>query len=332
MSEQPPSHTVTARFVVVAPDGRRSAEWRVWTGRGIKATDELYLAPRARAGELKYSLHSDNYSQLGYLDRARDRLRPGDRHAIDRWETPTSEIAPYWIAALCIWFPESELRQLDSSSLSADVVEVPSADPGLARAVMVLVGTVEASLEGLDLIAVLDRGSGGKVALVHLPIAIDSKLVPALHARDASRIPLQIPGMESREPFTWEHVPGVDGSRLVIEFAPAKRDDLPELPPFRGTVLPWAEVPQQFRDLTIVCGLLVYGRGNSSRLYVDQRSRCDHHHLGRDAQDKCDELDRGYVDRIWGRLPTGESYRIISTGRVLEDAGIDPDNPQLPVS
>ncbi|BAD56234.1 hypothetical protein [Nocardia farcinica] len=339
MTEQPRKLTNTVRFVVVAPDGRRSAEWRVWTGEKKRVTDELYLAPRKRAGEFKYSLHSSNYSQLGYVERARDRLRPGDKHAIDRWQLSDAEVLPNLRVALCLWFPESELREVDCSSLSADVIEVPAAPVGRARAVMILVGTAEASLDGLDLVAVLDRASRGKVAIIHLPVDLDPSLVPALHAREAHRIPLQIPGIEAQEPFTWELVPGRDGTRLVVEFAPGERPPgLPPIPPFRGAVLPWNEIPEyfwtrfpaQYRAFNLACGLLIYGPDDTSRLYVDQRARCDHRHLGQECQDLCDAVDRGHVDAIWKPLPSRELHRIISTRAVLLEAGIDPDNPQLP--
>ncbi|WP_228801766.1 hypothetical protein [Nocardia puris] len=339
MTEQQCAPINTVRFVVVAPDGRRSAEWRVWTGSGKKVTDELYLTPRQRAGEFKYSLHSSNYAQLGYIQRARDALRPGDRHAIDRWETPQTPFLGAWRAALCLWFPESELREVPESSLSSTVVEIPAAPQGYATAVVVAIGTTAAKLDNLELVGVLDQASGGKIALIHLPVPLDPLLVPALHAREANRIPLQIPGFTPTEPFTWEVVPGKDGARLVVEFSPPERAaTLPPLPPFRGTVLPWADVPTgfwnlippEYREFNLACGILVYGPDNTSRLYVDQHARCDHTTLGAECQRVCDEVDRNRIDRIWKPLPTGELHRIISTRAVLEAAGIDPDNPQLP--
>ncbi len=293
MTEKARALINTVRFVVGAPDGRRSAEWRVWTGSGKKVTDELYLAPRQRAGEFKFSLHSNNYAQLGYIERAREALRPGDRHTIDRWELPQTTIIAHWRAALCIWFPESELRVVTGDSLSSSVIEIPAAPPGQATAVMAMIGTDAASAKALELVGVLDQASGGKIALVHLPIRIDPLLVPALQAREASQIPLQIPGFEPTEPFTWELIPGKEGHRLVVEFAPPQRGStLPSLPPFRGAVLPWAEVPTGFwnlipmpyRNFNLACGILVYGPDNTSRLYVDQHARCDRSTLGAAAR------------------------------------------------
>ncbi|SFN47645.1 hypothetical protein FEK33_17240 [Nocardia asteroides NBRC 15531] len=328
----------TVRFVVVAPDGRRSAEWRVWTGSGKKVTDELYMTPRARAGEFKFSLHSSNYAQLGHIEKARAAMRPGDQYATDRWEIPQVPIVGNWRAALCLWFPESELRQTPDGSLSSSVVKIPAAPPGQATAVIAAFGTATDSLDGLTVAGVLDQASGGKIALIHLPINIPPLLVPALHAREASRIPLQIPGFAPTEPFAWELVPGKDGGRLVVEFAPPERGAaLPPLPPLIGTVLPWTEVPVSFLDLlpepyrefSLACAILVYGPNGTSRLYVDQHARCDHTSLGAECQQLCDDVDRGHVDQIWQPLPTGELHRIISTRRVLEEAGIDPDNPVL---
>lgn len=337
MSDAAGRPSVVARFAITAPDGRRSAEWRVWTGKNRKVTDELYLAPRHRAAEFKYSLHSGRrsplgrYSQLAYLKPVRDRLRPGDKGAIDKWKPIEQEILPNWRVALCLQFQESELRALNDRPLTVSTIKVPSAAPGCAVNVLVLIGTAAASLDGLDTIAVLDQESGGKVAVVHLALPFDPAMTAALRARAASRIPLIIPGFDPAEPFDWVVVPGKNGSRLVIEYAVSPREGgaLPPLSPFRGTVLPWNEVPVEFRDMELVCGLLVYGPGSTSRLYVDQRARCDHSSLGLNAHHLCQIADSGRFDAGWGRLTTGESYTLLSTRRVLEEAGIDPDRPRF---
>src|SRR4051812_1092543 len=62
------------RFAVVSPDGRRSCEWRVWTG-SRKPTNEVYMAPRSMGGELKLSIHSDGWCQHGLTGGVRASLR-----------------------------------------------------------------------------------------------------------------------------------------------------------------------------------------------------------------------------------------------------------------
>ncbi|MFI6048401.1 hypothetical protein ACIA8C_42790 [Nocardia sp. NPDC051321] len=242
------------------------------------------------------------------------------------------EILPNWRVALCLQFPESELRALESQSIAADTIELPSVRAGFAVNVMVIVGTADASLDGLQLVAVLDQEAGRKVALVHLALPFDPAIVAALHAQDSARIPLIIAGVAPTEPFDWAVVPGTDGSRLVIEYAKPDRDPdaLPALPPFRGTVLAWNTGPQHLRHLELACGILVYKPADNSRLYVDQRSRCDHRRLGRNAQELCDAADLGQFDNRWSNLPSSEPYTILSTQRVLDEAGVDPNNPQLP--
>jgi len=78
---------VAYRFVVWAGDGRRSAQWRVWTGsRNNAPSDEVYIAPRSLGSEVKVSLHSDGTCLYRLTKEANPRARLGDRHALHRWD------------------------------------------------------------------------------------------------------------------------------------------------------------------------------------------------------------------------------------------------------
>lgn len=320
------SKTSVTRFVVRAQDGRRSAEWRVWTGKGNRVTDELYLAPRHRVSDFKYSLHSNGYSQYSFSKAIRDRLRPGDTYAIERWDRPDTEVFPGWHAAIVLQFPESEL--CDSAAPIDDVtVEIPAAPRGQTTFVSLMIGDPGASLTGLDLVAVLDRESGGQVAVVHQNLAIDVVRALEIKARQARQVPLVIPGVSQLDPYDWLVHAGRDGTRFVTEFAndhEGADQPLPPLPPFEGEVLRWDEGPADFRHLELACGLLVVPRRGAPKLFVDQRSRCDHSRLGVNARDLCNQARRGAFDSGWGRLSNGDVYTLLSTERVLDEAGIDP--------
>ncbi len=150
------------------------------------------ISLRGNAPESSFSLNSDNYAQLGYIERARDALRPGDRHAIDRWDLSQIPILGLWRAALGIWFPESELRLFPGGSLSSSVIEVPAAPPGEATAVMAIdrhrVGIGGRSrLGGRARSRIEPQDRTRAPPDPHRPL-----LVPALHAREASGI--AIPG------------------------------------------------------------------------------------------------------------------------------------------
>jgi hypothetical protein len=54
----------TLRFAVTAEDGRRSADWRVWTARN---SDDIYVAARQVVGDFKVSLHQSGSWQHGFI-------------------------------------------------------------------------------------------------------------------------------------------------------------------------------------------------------------------------------------------------------------------------
>jgi len=308
--------------------GRRSAEWRAWTGKEReRATDEVYAAPRRRIDEFKISLHSNGYAQYGFSERVRQSIRPGDRHALDRWQLSDVEVVPGWKPLLALQFADSQLLDEDTN-ITAKTVVVPSAPAGQTTSVLLLVGEPGSPPldNGPSLVGILDRASGGSVALVSTHTAYDaidqSGTVPAL----ASGISWKVPGLSQDDPHDWVLQAGSDGTRRVIELVRASHVQLqlPALLPYRGAVRMWSDAPVELQQLELACGILVCRQDGATELFVDQRSRCDHSRLGANAADLCDSHARGEADSGWGRLPNGTSYTILSTQRVPDE---DANNP-----
>ncbi|AFR48733.1 hypothetical protein KTR9_2096 [Gordonia sp. KTR9] len=328
MSNGGPRPANTLRFVVCAPDGRRSAVWRVWTGDKKRVTDEVYVAPRMRASEIKFSLHSSGYRQFGYTGKARERLRAGDRHSVAQWNRGAGIDVVGWDLCLVLMFADSELRSVPGA-LGDDVLRIPAGPEGIGTAVAILTAPLNTSTGGLESepLALLDRSIGeATVAVVVSYGPLDPALPLNLRSETNESIPLKIPGVVNPEPFDLRlgELPG-GGAPRAIEIA---RDDielLPALPPFAGEVLPWDECPDDaVRDRELACGLLVFGSDGRHRLYVDQRARCDHSRLGANAQDFINRVyENGSFDNGWGSIKTGERCTILSSRRVLADNGIE---------
>lgn len=317
------------RFYVQAPDGRCSAEWRVWTGTGNTVSNELYATPRNHADHFKFSLHSDGYSQFGFSKSVRDKLRPGDRGAIERWSGTKVEVLPGWRVLLTLQFPQSQLR-LPTKDFSPSSVAVPtSGRAGTTTFVMLAVGTHDARTAGLDLVGLLDRRDGQRVAAIvqTLPIDVEEKL--SLQTRLSQRIPLVVPGVVLAEPFDWMVDVLPDGTRAVTEFAAERTSlqPLPQLSGFRGNVYRWQDGPEELKHLDLACGAVVYRPNRHAELYVDQHSRCDHSELGRDGELLLRQIEGKRMDREWGMLADGSLYTLISTRTVLDFAGIDRGLP-----
>lgn len=321
----------TFRFAVCAADGRRSAVWRVWTGDKKRVTDEVYVAPRMRASEVKFSLHSSGYRQFGYTGKARERLRAGDRHAVAQWNRGEGLEVGGWDIGLVLMFADSELRSIPGE-LGDDVFRVPAGPEGIGTGIAVMTAPRGTMTDGLERepLALLDRSLGEATVAVVLSYGpLDPALPLSLRAQTNESIPLVIPGVVNPEPFDVRlgELPG-GGAPRAIEIARDDIDSLPALPPFTGEVLPWDECPDDaVRERQLACGLLVFGNGGRHRLYVDQRARCDHSRLGANAQKFIDRVyESGGFDNGWGVIETGERCTILSSRRVLADNGIEVDD------
>lgn len=317
--------TSVVRFFVQAPDGRRSAEWRVWTGKGNNISDELYATPRDRAEHFKFSLHSNGYSQFGFSASVRERLRPGDQDAIAKWKRSGSEIVPGWRASLVLQFPASQLRHPTEAPSKNAVAVHTDAVPGTTTFITLGVGGPGVQADGLDLVGLLDRRNGGHVAVIYQTLSIDVEDKLSIAARALGRIPLVIPGVALDQPFDWFVDCMRDGTRAVTEFSVEPTDEnapLPSLPGFTGQVRRWNHGPGEFRHLELACAVFVYRADGRTELFVDQHSRCDHSELGRDAGRLVRQVEDNNMDEEWGHLAGGDLYSLISTRRVLEEAGI----------
>ena len=291
----PVTPQTTVRFAVVADDGRRSAEWRLWTGKG-KPTDETYLAPRSRAGEMKVSLHASGYAQHGLTGPARDRLRAGDKHAFDRWET-SSAVAAGVTLAYVLRFYERELRRV--GGLRRDSVAVPAGvDDG--RIVLGIYiserRTTDADRRslGTSVYATLPRACGGEVLLAgsNLPPDTDG------YARDLAELRGQTvghPGWDwatrplKSDGFGWMHGESEStGVRVALELSSetivrifeegsALHDDR------FASLQHYRDLPGDIRPDIAVCGVLVVPQIGLPMLYFDDRARCDFVALKDDA-------------------------------------------------
>lgn len=305
-----PSGTVV-RFAVVASDGRRSSEWRVWTG-DKKPSDEVYIAPRSGGDRAKISLHKDGYSQHGPTKPTREGLRPEDRRAFDRWFKRV-EVLPGWRFGYVLGFADSELRD-DQPALPADVVVIPA--PPAEQLVLVTVFIVDApapaypDLTPLRQLVYLERRGGGAVAVCVLDVPHEQAWVDDAYA--ILRAPASVwslPQPFSREQdYAWAHGQAPDGTRRVLELAPrgtlkVRQGTLEDR--FPGEVRPWDELPVPERPDLDMCAVLQVPPGATPILYVDDRARCDHAHLADDAAALLSSLQRGQLDAGWDRLPDG---------------------------
>jgi len=119
------------RFAVGEP-GRRSTVWRLWANAG---TDDVYLASRQTAGEMKVSLHQsgDWRAQIVEPDRAKTvhfgaRSVEGGR-ILHRWRRPEPN-AVGWTHALTIVLPGDQLSGVPNDQVRWDDVRWLPA-PGL---------------------------------------------------------------------------------------------------------------------------------------------------------------------------------------------------------
>jgi hypothetical protein len=93
----------TLRVVVGTEFGPRSAVWRIWTQK-----NEVYVAPRSLAGEIKTSLHASGRWRHGFTDTARSPFVPAGDRAFYKWQRPP-EFVNGATLALRIIVPADEL-------------------------------------------------------------------------------------------------------------------------------------------------------------------------------------------------------------------------------
>jgi hypothetical protein len=321
-------HRTVCRFVVKSSDGRRSSEWRVWTGKEAgKPKDDVYLAPSTQVVDFKISLHpASGHGQYGLSDAVRAQARPGDRHALARWELATDEMFPGWTPWYVLQFPEQELVDLPLTSASSQVV-VDAPPPGSSLHVLVLISGPGVRLApDVPSIAELDRANGGCVALVPIVTPFDPGSLADAEQPHVGLTPWAIPGLRGEpEPFGWVVDAGLDGTRRSTEYNRSERDERePEplsLPEFPGVLMPWEEKPREIDDRGLLCALLIVPEVGEAELFIDFRARCNHQHLGGDARRLVEAARKGELDHGWSRLLNGDLCTGISMPRVFSELG-----------
>lgn len=304
------------RLAVVGSGGRRSSTWRIWTGSRYPS-DDIYIAPRGSKG-FKVTLHSDGYCQHGPTELLRKASRPEDRQAFDRW-TEGPEVAPGVRVAYGLLFLESQLRSY-SNALSAEVLEIPSAPNGYLRAILVClvdeaVGWTGLGLQGHIEVGKVTRKTRGPVIVLTAEVPGGHELLADARAltidpqqswatpqavNEDDRVAYYFPGASSY------FVPRV--LELTVDTPPSVRQGFLDAE-FKGTVHSWldrpiisAEEPNRFN----CCAVLIVPRWpGRPKLFIDDRSRCDHLHLADDANELFLAAREGRTDDGWNRLADG---------------------------
>lgn len=278
------------RFSVAAPDGRRSMPWRVWTG-DRRPSDEVYVAPRHMAGDLKFSAHISGYAQHGPTKRLRDKLSPDDREALWRTRLDTEGLR----VVLRLLFHNSELRPRSADTTEAAIGIRDDED---ALLLLLAIGPLSGALPpGWRLVGAVARTSEEPVLL----IAGSAPAAPQMlaEALEALRAPHQTWQLDVDWQYKAHAVVVLDGDEdgppLWAEFA-VDEEPAPRLPSslawFPGQVLTLADLPVPMPEDVEACAAVWIGDAGKTRLYVNEYARCDHEHLAFDVS----HLLRAFAD------------------------------------
>jgi hypothetical protein len=93
----------TLRFAVIQDGKVASSIWRVWKARN---KNDIYIAPRNIAGELKVSFHESGYAHLAVTKQSAARQGREIRPVIFKWQRPVLEADKIWPAASLLIAPE----------------------------------------------------------------------------------------------------------------------------------------------------------------------------------------------------------------------------------
>jgi hypothetical protein len=133
------------RWAVGSPSGARASVWRVWARR-----DEVYIAARGAASDMKISLHSSGRWRSAFTERHLQRpkplIPPGADRAFEKWIRP-AEFAPGWTRGFSIIVPTSEVVPCDVVIDSPDeVLWIAAPLEGWAVHFDILLSTPEAAI------------------------------------------------------------------------------------------------------------------------------------------------------------------------------------------
>lgn len=274
------------------------------------------------AGDLKFSAHLSGYAQIGPTQRMRTRLSADDRYALSR-----TQLDPvHGGVVLRLVFHRSELRprQADANELTIDLH-----DDEEALLLLVMVGPLPGDLpQGCRTVGSVARRSTEPVYLVAGPFEPGPRLL-----EEALEV-LNDPGQPWRLPVDWtydlhavlEVDDGSPGPPLLTEIA----DD--DLPPDRlpaplegcpGEVLLFDELPIPPPGGIDLCAAVWVDEAGQVRIYVNDRARCNHAHLGADvarlvAAFKESGPDQGWTPLEQHRVEGGGWITAVATRAALE--------------
>lgn len=327
-----PDASTVLRFSVVAEDGRRSSDWRIWTGSRGRPSDDTYLTPRSSGGLHKVSLHKDGYCQHGPESGLRRRLVEGTRGAFDRWDTGP-EVVPGWRVGYAIGFRDSELVRT-GEPLREDVLQQPG--PGGAEVLQVVVVIGEPGAEDwepedgpLRVIRRLERRSGGVVAVATLMGGLPQRIFDEardilVHSRDGRTFPMPL-ALDDR--FAWVYGDAGDDFHMALEIAVP---DAIRQNRFEGRVTTWRELPERLtppRNIDL-CAVLYVNPVGEAELYVnDDEQGCTHHDLVSSARATLGTLREGNTDGGWDALPEGGYVTGLVSAAEAERSGRTPCYP-----
>jgi hypothetical protein len=103
--------------------GRRSNVWRIWTAR-----DEIYVAARSVAGEIKTSLHSSGLFRHAFTSEAKSQFVPDGDRAWFKWNEPASSAQGSRLI-LEIVIPTDELTEPTKEPPAEDKAKIVLLDP-----------------------------------------------------------------------------------------------------------------------------------------------------------------------------------------------------------
>jgi hypothetical protein len=137
------------RFQVTGADGRCSDIWRMWT-RG----SDVYLAPRAKGGEFKISLHQSGKRRIAFTREYAERMEKlgtwGSNHRVDSLDRP-AEHAPGFTRAVWIYFPDSELRKpANAVAETKTIIQIPEPPSGGLRNVNLILTNPSSRFTRID--------------------------------------------------------------------------------------------------------------------------------------------------------------------------------------
>ncbi|QTE28543.1 hypothetical protein [Pengzhenrongella sicca] len=262
---------------------------------------------------MKISLHKDGNFQHGPTPEVRATLRPGDRHALDRW-SGAPEIGKRVRLALILRFREAELRPA-ADNLDPRCTRLPSPPVGSLLGLAVLLsdapGVDEPPIPGWTVAVRLPRGGPGEALLAWSHIAEEpGARESALEQMASLGAQWKWSARGSAEPFGWSHGETEDGLRTVSEWALDSLVDLGDqnlaylrtrLPDVRPLTAYQRELPLHVE----LCAVLEVGGIGKPVLYVDDRARCNHEALLEDVLTVLSALNENGPDGGWDELEDG---------------------------